>query len=332
MTTGFSEKCVVSCVRATPCIPVARTRLGRQPRAAGFWRAASCMSHSGRKALALFVLAVAACDSPPPAAEAPDAGYDPCAFTVPGAPWVAFSSARTGSYQLFAVRADGTCLRQLTYHASQNLFPSWSRSGKVAFASDRSGTLGIWLHDLATGADAPLALGGLYATSPAVSRDGASLAFAGHVAGTTSTDVYVASSQGGDPVKLTGDSGDNAGPAWSPDGKTIYFVSTRTGAYEVFSVPASGGAATQVTTGSRIVGKPSVAPDGSSLAYARTISGSSATEVVTYDLVAGTTHVVTSQEDSEPAFDPSGTRLAVRSFRSGVWPFQSSAIFASTGS
>jgi sugar lactone lactonase YvrE len=36
-------------------------------------------------------------------------------------------------------------------------------------------------------------------------------------------------------------------PAWSIDGKTIFFASNRTGAYQIWKMPAGGGAAEQVT-------------------------------------------------------------------------------------
>jgi len=36
-------------------------------------------------------------------------------------------------------------------------------------------------------------------------------------------------------------------PSWSRDAKTVYFVSNRTGRFQVFKMPAGGGEATQVT-------------------------------------------------------------------------------------
>jgi TolB protein len=118
-------------------------------------------------------------------------------------------------------------------------------------------------------------------------------------------------------VNLADSGADDTAPAWSPDGGTVYFVSTRTGAYEIFAVAASGGPATQITTGSRIIGRPAATPDGAALLFARRVSGGTATEVVRLDLGTGAATVVTSQDDSEPAISPDGSRIALRSFRSG---------------
>jgi TolB protein len=176
---------------------------------------------------------------------------------------------------------------------------------------------GLWRHDLATGAETPVAVGGLSATSPAFSPDGTLLAFEGRAPGAASADLYVVPAAGGEPLRLTDDPHEDVGPAWAPDGASLYFVSTRTGAYEVFRVAAAGGQATQVTNRPRIVGKPAATPDGAALVYARTVGGGSATEVVRLDLATSQVGVTSSQDDSEPAASPDGSRLAIRSFRHG---------------
>lgn len=257
--------------------------------------------------LAAALLALSGCASTPP----------PCELSTPGAPWLAFASLRTGRHAIWRARADGTCLEQVTRSTGTDLYPSWT-GRTVAFASDRSGALRLWTHDLATGAEAMRDTGTLdAATAPAFSPDGAAIAFEGRAAGSLTSDVYVVPAAGGAIVPLAADPADDAGPAWAPDGLTVYFVSTRSGAYEVWSVPAAGGTAVQVTTGSRIVGKPAVAVDGASIFYARTVAGGSATEVVRQDLAGGAIAVVSSQDDSEPALGPSGRHLALRSFRGG---------------
>jgi TolB protein len=244
--------------------------------------------------------------SPPP---------PPCAPGSPGAPWLAFSSLRSGNYEIWRARADGSCLAQVTDDPGMDLDPSWSRSA-LAFASDRRGALGLWLHDLATGEETAVETAGLAsATQPAFSPDGTRLAFEGR-AGTGTADVYVVPASGGAPVALTTDPADDAGPAWSPDGRTVYFVSTRSGVHDVWSVPAAGGDPEQVTTRSGIIGKPAVTPDGAALLYARgAVSGRS--EVVRRELATGLVTVVTSADDSEPALAPSGRLVAVRSYRAG---------------
>jgi Tol biopolymer transport system component len=52
----------------------------------------------------------------------------------------------------------------------------------------------------------------------------------------------------GVPKLLVGDTHENICPSWSPDGKWIYFASSRTGGWQVWKVPAEGGTPSQVTT------------------------------------------------------------------------------------
>ena len=59
--------------------------------------------------------------------------------------------------------------------------------------------------------------------------------------------MFVISSDGGEPKRLTNNSGSNRPSGWSHDGKWIYFDSDRTGAYQVWKMPARGGEEIQIT-------------------------------------------------------------------------------------
>jgi TolB protein len=260
-----------------------------------------------RRASLLLAAALAACSH---AAEE----SAPCALDSTGAHWIAFASARSGDYEIVISRSDGTCMTAVTTDPSTDLSPTWA-DHRIAFASDRGGRPSVWIHDLTTGVESRLDTGDVAAAIPAFSPDGAWIAFEGRAAGSPSVDVYVIPAIGGTPIALTSSAADDTAPAWSPDGSTVYFVSTRTGAYELFSMPAAGGTAVQQTTGSRIIGKPAVAPDGTALYFARRAAGSSATEVVRFELATKAIVVVSDRDESEPALSPDGTRLALRSFR-----------------
>ena len=56
-------------------------------------------------------------------------------------------------------------------------------------------------------------------------------------------------------------------PRWSPDGKTIAFLSTRTGAPQIWTIPAGGGEASQVTDFPTGIGGFAWSPDGTRLAF-----------------------------------------------------------------
>lgn len=54
--------------------------------------------------------------------------------------------------------------------------------------------------------------------------------------------------EGGEPRQLTTGQGSDSRPRWSPDGRTIAFVSTRSGKSQVWIIPVNGGEAQQLTS------------------------------------------------------------------------------------
>ena len=59
--------------------------------------------------------------------------------------------------------------------------------------------------------------------------------------------IYLADIHGNNTIQLTQGESSNFNPQWSPDGKRIAFVSTRSGKLEIWAIPADGGEAVQLT-------------------------------------------------------------------------------------
>jgi dipeptidyl aminopeptidase/acylaminoacyl peptidase len=59
--------------------------------------------------------------------------------------------------------------------------------------------------------------------------------------------IWLVPVEGGEPRQLTRGDGSDTRPRWSPDGKSIAFISTRGGKSQVWIVPVDGGEARQVT-------------------------------------------------------------------------------------
>jgi len=127
--------------------------------------------------------------------------------------------------------------------------PDYSPNGeKVVFASNRSGGFGIWTCDRDGANPLPLIDCGPSLTgTPRWSPDGRWIAFDSRSNDMGNADIYVISSEGGQPRRLTSELSEDVAPSWSRDGKWIYFGSTRSGSMQIWKVPSEGGQTTQVT-------------------------------------------------------------------------------------
>lgn len=60
---------------------------------------------------------------------------------------IAFTSNRTGSYNVFVINEDGTGLKNITNNKAINNFAAWSPDGKkIAFISNIQGSYEVYIH------------------------------------------------------------------------------------------------------------------------------------------------------------------------------------------
>jgi Tol biopolymer transport system component/DNA-binding winged helix-turn-helix (wHTH) protein len=128
-----------------------------------------------------------------------------------------------------------------TSDTDQGPGPQFSPDGqKLAYMSDRSGTMEIWIANRDGSNPIQLtAVGG--AGTPRWSPDSAAIVF--DVASNSGPRIVFVNLQSGVPQTLA----DGVCPSFSHDGKWIYFASARLGDYQVWKVPSTGGSALQVT-------------------------------------------------------------------------------------
>jgi TolB protein len=80
-------------------------------------------------------------------------------------------------------------------------------------------------------------------------------------------DIYKISADGGEEIRLTNSPGLSDGPEFSPDGKWIYFNSTRSGLMQLWRMRPDGSAQEQVTNDGWNNWFPHVSPDGKWIAF-----------------------------------------------------------------
>ena len=112
-------------------------------------------------------------------------------------------------------------------------------------------------------------------SSPALSPDGRKLVFAKRVvdfdANTSSTSLWIEDLFARDatpPVRLTPAGWNVNSPAFSPDGKTVYFLSGKSGSSQLYALPVAGGTPKQVSDFALAVDAYKLAPDGQRVAFA----------------------------------------------------------------
>jgi Tol biopolymer transport system component len=149
-----------------------------------------------------------------------------------------------------------------------DLLPAYSPDGRrIAFTSDRSGSIEIWVCDSDGSNAVPLtSFGRGGALGPRWSPDGQSILFG--LESRDSMEICIMSANGGPPRRVMSyPSGPSPWPSWSRDGKSIYFRSMRSGSSQIWKMPAAGGEAVQITAHGIGRDLPEESPDGKFIYY-----------------------------------------------------------------
>ncbi|MGD1092533.1 MAG: S9 family peptidase [Bryobacteraceae bacterium] len=108
-------------------------------------------------------------------------------------------------------------------------------------------------------------------SEPVISPDGRTVAFTVQTIdvdkNTKPKQIYTVALSGGFPRQVTHDGTDNERPRWSPDSRTIYYVSDRDGSSQVWSMSPDGSGARQVTHLSTEANGILVAPDSKKIVF-----------------------------------------------------------------
>ncbi|MGH7223725.1 MAG: protein kinase domain-containing protein, partial [Gemmataceae bacterium] len=172
----------------------------------------------------------------------------------------------SGLWDIWEVPALGGTPRRVILSATD---PAWSPDGKsLAYVNLADGTL--WTSGIYGENSRKLAAPGVWFTGrvaePRFSPDGRRIAFLVRANGPYG-DLQVLDLQSGKIRALTGGQALTLSPAWSPDGRWIYFASSRGGTLNIWKIPAEGRVPQQITEGQGDDTQLDVSPDGQHIVF-----------------------------------------------------------------
>ena len=173
-----------------------------------------------------------------------DADHEDPAWSPDGRK-IAFVLVSGGKKIVHVMNPDGNGREPVTPPSQSAIHPSWTPdSRQILYCTDDDlrppvkNASEIYAVDLATRKVRTLVSGGVN-TFPVMSPDGRRILFR-RMIGEMNSEVFVADSDGRNPVNLTNHPSFEGWPSWSPDGRQIVFAGNRNANYQVFLMNADG--------------------------------------------------------------------------------------------
>ncbi len=169
----------------------------------------------------------------------PAADYDPA---WRNADQIVFVSERDGNPEIYvdsinvddSVQSAASGPVRLTNDSAVDRYPAVSPdSNQIAFASDRNGTMDIWIMNTDGSSPVPLTDGNGDNTQPAWSPSGDTIAFVSDRDG--NPDIYLIDVVTRAISRLVRNNAAEGEPAWNKEGNRILFSSNRDGTHEIYS-------------------------------------------------------------------------------------------------
>jgi Tol biopolymer transport system component/C-terminal processing protease CtpA/Prc len=182
--------------------------------------------------------------------------------------WIAFASDRHGNLDVFVMPAAGGEAKRLTWHSADDLPSDFTPDdAAVIFESNRTDDVSSTLFPSGALAElyrVPVAGGtpDMLLTTPALravyDADGGQMLYEDrkgyenelrkHHTSSVARDIWVYDTAAGSHTKLTEFAGEDRNPQWAADGQSFYFLSERSGDFNVWRMPVRAGAQAEQLT------------------------------------------------------------------------------------
>lgn len=228
----------------------------------------------------------------------------------PDGRWIAYH-AESPSFDVLVVPADGGAPRPLTSGPATEIPRGWLPDGSgVVFSRSGAGDDATMVVPLDGGPPRRLAPAMPGDQHAALSPDGSRVAWDVHRGGTDAT-IWVQDLPDGAPRQLTTENYETAVPQfmWSPDGRSLVYMSRRTGTRDIYTVDVATGESRQLTTDIRDDYSPRWSPDGRWIAFLSDRGGQ--TDVWVVSAAGGSARRVTNDPAVEALTDWSADGTAI---------------------
>lgn len=229
---------------------------------------------------------------------------------------------------LFTIPIDGGTPERVTWDNQDLVGVDWSADGRsLIYATDRAGGYTIWRAGL-DGSTPQLVVGGAAKLKhPSVARTSGRITYE-----SWAYEINLWEAQAVDRLDLEGDLTSTLTPAvqtsdqWnhspdlSPDARRLAFISTRSGAAQLWIADRDGANARQLTEfGRAYIRPPRWSPDGSTILVSASVNGQ--LDLYTIDVATANATRLTNDQDDEiaPAWSHDGRSVLFGARRSGSW-------------
>jgi TolB protein len=259
----------------------------------------------------------------PTATHTPTPTLTPTATMIPtpsgGGSQIAFSTNRDGNWEIYRMDSEGSNPTRLTTSPStSDWFPKFSLDGQLllywSYTKEPFSAMLQWMQSNGSGGEFASNVAPYTSFAP----DGKTVALTEYM-GKENMDIFTAPTLAGDPKQLTDSPTNDYQPAWSPDGRTIAFVSDRDGADHIYLMDTDGKNQRRLTQSNMTELEPAWSPDGTTIAFMSS-EGMRLTNIYIIasdgeNLRPVTTEIVGYNEN--PVWSPDGTLIAFWSDRIG---------------